>query len=83
MPRDSEESVVRLRLPVSETYWREFGPPVAAVAGGLLAFAVALAETATEAAMLATVYVGLSVGAIAAGLAVYNVVVAVLLVTRR
>jgi len=83
MPRDPEESVVRLRLPVSETYWREYGPPVALVAGGLLAVAVALAETAGEAATLGAVYLGLSAGAILAGLAVYNVVVAVLLATRR
>jgi len=83
MPRDPEEPVVRLRLPVSETYWREFGPTMALVAGGLLAVAVALAENPTEAATLGAVYLGLSVGAIVAGLAVYNVVVAVLLATRR
>jgi len=83
VPRDFEEPIVRLRLPVSESYWREYGPPVALVAGGLLAFALALAENASEAATLAAVYLGLSTGAIVAGLAVYNVVVAVLLATGR
>jgi len=83
MSRDSEEPVVRLRLPVSESYWREFGPPVAVVAIGLLAVALALAESVREATTMAAVYLGLSAGAIVAGLAVYNVVVAVLLAAGR
>lgn len=83
MTRDAEEELLRFRVPVSETYWRDYGVPVAFLVGALLALALLLADTAREAATVAAAFLGLSLGAILAGLAVYNVVVVALLAVKR
>ena len=83
MARDAEGELLRIRVPVSETYWRDYGVPVTFLAGALLALAVLLADTASEAATVAAAFLGLSLGAVLAGVAVYNVVVVALLAAKR
>lgn len=83
MTRDAGKELLRIRVPVSESYWRDYGPPLALLAGALLALALLLAETVGEAVTVAVVFLGLSLGAILAGLAVYNAVVVVLLAAKR
>lgn len=82
MVRDADD-LLRIRVPVSETYWREYGVPVGLLAAALLALAILLADTAREAVTVAAAFLGLSLGAILAGLAVYNVVVIALLAANR
>lgn len=83
MTRDAEEGLLRIRLPVSETYWQDYGVPVALLVGALLALALVLADSLGEAVTVAAAFLGLSLGAILAGLAVYNVVVVALLAAKR
>lgn len=83
MTRDAEEKLLRVRVPVSGTYWREYGAPLALVAAALLALALLLAENAGEAVTVVAAFLGLSLGAMLTGLAVYNVVVVALLAAKR
>lgn len=83
MARDAEDELLRIRVPVSETYWRDYGVPVALLVGALLALALVLADTAREAVTVAATFLGLSFGAVLAGFAVYNVVVVALLAAKR
>ncbi|WP_132059587.1 hypothetical protein [Halorussus amylolyticus] len=83
MARDAEGKLLRFRTPVSETFFRDYGVPLAFTAGGLLVVALVLADGVVEAATFIGAFVGLSLGSILAGLAVYNVVVVVLLAASR
>lgn len=88
MTRDGEgteegEALLRLRAPVSERFWRDYGVVVAFVAAALLAVALFRAESVGEGVTFAAVFLGLSLAAVLAGLVVYNLVVAVLLATGR
>ncbi|WP_115864374.1 hypothetical protein [Halorussus litoreus] len=83
MDDGDERPLVRFRMPVSEDYWREYGVPLALLLGTLGAAAVVAARELDDGLVVGATVVGLSVGAVLAGLLVYNVVVIALLVAQR
>lgn len=83
MEAGDERRPLRFRVPVSEGFWREYGRALGLVLVALGVVAVALAREPGDGLVVGATVVGLSVGAILAGLVVYNVVVAALLVVER
>jgi hypothetical protein len=71
------------RVPVSESYWREYGVPLGLLLVALGVVAVVAASEFGDGLVVAVTVISLSVGATLAGLVVYNVVVAALLVRKR
>ena len=86
MEEGGKRRPLAFRVPVSETYWREYGVPLSLLLAVLGLAAVAVAAIRGELGdglVVGATVVGLSVGAVLAGLVVYNVVVAALLVKKR
>ncbi|MFC4553322.1 MULTISPECIES: hypothetical protein [Halorussus] len=83
MERDAEGKLLRFRTPVGERFWREYGVPLGFVLTALLCLALLVGGFSTDSLVVAALFVGLSAGAVLAGLAVYNVVVVALLLSRR
>ncbi|WP_435175105.1 hypothetical protein [Halorussus sp. AFM4] len=74
---------VTVRLPVSGDFWRAYGVPLGFVLISLSTVAVAVAADPGRGVVVGATFLGLSVGAVLAGLVVYNVVVALLLAAQR
>lgn len=74
---------LRLRVPVSDGYWRDYGASLGFVLAALVVLAVVLARDPGDGLVVAGVFLGLSAGAVLAGLAVYNVVVAAAMARKR
>ena len=83
MGRDAGEELLRIRLPVSERYWHDYGGALALVLAGFLGLALLIGGLSTDSLLATALFVGLSAAAVLTGLAVYNVVVVVLLLARR
>ncbi|WP_158056207.1 hypothetical protein [Halorussus halophilus] len=83
MTEEVEERVLRVRVPVSEGYWRDYGAPLALLLAVLLGLAFLLGGLSTDAFLVGVLFVGLSLSAIVAGLIAYNVAVMALLAARR
>ncbi len=71
------------RVPVSERFWREYGVHLGLLLLSLSSLAVVVAREPGDGVVVGLVVVALSLGAVLAGLVVYNVVVAALLVAKR
>ncbi|MFC7079810.1 hypothetical protein [Halorussus caseinilyticus] len=71
------------RVPVSDGFWREYGISLGLLVLALSAVAVVAARDPGDGVVVGATFVGLSAGAILAGLAVYNVVVAALIAAKR
>ncbi|NHN59450.1 MULTISPECIES: hypothetical protein [Halorussus] len=74
---------VPVRVPVSGDFWRAYGVPLGFVLVALSTVSVAAASDPGRGVVVGATFLGLSVGAVAAGLVVYNVVVALLLAAMR
>jgi hypothetical protein len=83
MATRGKQRPLRFRVPVSESYWREYGVPLALLLAALGAAAVVAAREPADGLVVGATVVVLSVGAVLAGLLTYNVVVAMLLVGKR
>ena len=74
---------VTVRVPVSGDFWRAYGVPLGFVLVALSAVSVVVASDPGDGAVVGATFLGLSVGAVLAGLVVYNVVVVLLLAAKR
>jgi predicted Na+-dependent transporter len=74
---------IAFRLPVSDGYWHRYGVVLTFLVLLLSAVAVAVAPELGDGVVVGVAFVGLSAGAVFAGLVTYNVVVAVLLAVQR
>ncbi|UPV74680.1 hypothetical protein M0R89_01090 [Halorussus limi] len=74
---------LEFRVPVSEDFWREYGVHLSVLLLSLSATAVVVAREPGDGIVVGLVVVGLSLGAVLAGLVMYNVVVAALIAAER
>jgi hypothetical protein len=79
MEAGDERRPLRFRVPVSENFWREYGVHLGLLLLSLTAMAMTVAREPDDGVVVGLVFVGLSLGAVLTGLAVYNVVVAALI----
>jgi hypothetical protein len=82
MEAGDERRPLRFRVPVSENFWREYGVHLGLLLLSLTAMAMAVAREPGDGVVVGLVFVGLSLGAVLTGLAVYNVVVAALIAVQ-
>lgn len=80
---DDEQRLLKFRLPVSGSYWREYGVPLGLLVVVLVVVALVVARKPGDGLLVGLAFLGLSVGAVLAGLVVYNVVVAALIAVNR
>ena len=83
MPEGGERRPIEFRVPVSDDYWHDYSVPLAVLLGVLALAAVLLARRLGDGLVVGAAVIGLSIGAILAGLFVYNVVVAALIAAKR
>ncbi|MFC4448035.1 hypothetical protein [Halorussus aquaticus] len=83
MQSGGERRLLEFRVPVSREFWRAYGVPLGFVLLVPSAVAVAVAREPGDGVVVGATFVALSVGAVLAGLVVYNVVVAALLAAER
>lgn len=78
-----DERPLKLRVPVSDDYWHDYGVPLGFVLAVLTVLAVVLARNPGDGLLVGAAFLGLSAGAVLAGLAVYNVAVAAMIAIKR
>lgn len=83
MEAGDERQPFKFRVPVSDTYWHDYGVPLGFLLTIFTVVAVLIAQNPTDGLLVGGAFVALSLGAVLAGLAVYNVVVAVLIVLQQ
>jgi hypothetical protein len=83
MAKGDEPRLLEFRVPVSEDYWREYGIPLGLLLAALVVVAVLVARRPGDGLLVGVAFLGLSVGAMLAGLVAYNVAVAALIAAKR
>lgn len=83
MKEGGERRLLKFRVPVSDDYWHEYGVPLGLLLVTLTVVAMVFARRPDDGLLVGVTFVGLSAGAILAGLVVYNVVVAALIAVKR
>lgn len=83
MEEGDKRRLLKFRVPVSEDYWHDYGVPLGLLLAALAVVAVILARKPGDGLLVGIAFVGLSAGAVVAGLVVYNVVVAALMAAKR
>ena len=83
MEEGDEPRLLEFRVPVSDDYWREYGVPLGLLVVTLTVLAVVVARQPGDGLLVGAAFLGLSAGAVLAGLVVYNVVVAAMIAAKR
>ncbi|UPW00605.1 hypothetical protein M0R88_00535 [Halorussus gelatinilyticus] len=82
MEAGDQRRPLEFRVPVSERFWREYGVHLGLLLLSLSAMAVVIAREPGDGVVVGLVFVALSLGAVLAGLVMYNVVVALLIAAK-
>ena len=83
MREGDERKTLRLRIPVSDDYWSEYGRILALLLVALAVVAVAFAGEPGEGLVAGAAFLGLSTAAVVTGLVAYNLAVAAMLAGKR
>lgn len=83
MEEGDEPRLLKFRVPVSDDYWREYGVPLGMLVAALVVVAVVVARQPGDGLLVGAAFLGLSAGAVLAGLVAYNVAVAALIAAKR
>ncbi|WP_137285192.1 hypothetical protein [Halorussus salinisoli] len=83
MEEGGKRRPLAFRVPVADDYWHEYGVPLGLLMVALSAVTVLAARDLGDGVVVGATFVGLSAGAVLAGLVVYNVVVAALIAAKR